>query len=139
LTGADEVVSKILLRWADGDWSKLDDTTIDNGLEDLDSTISGLYDSLVTLGEVDNYNDAVQRLIAGKTTYQQFLSQIEDLGIKLPEAFSATYEEEFSKVADLTSKALTAHGFGEVANSLSQNVPQIYQSVITSYAKQLRD
>lgn len=139
LTGVDEVASKTLLRWADGDWSKLDDVTIKNGLEDLDSTISGLYNSLITLGEVDNYNDAVQKLTAGKTTYQQFLAQVEELGIKLPEAFSATYKEKFSKVADLTSKALTVHGFSDVANSLSQNVPQIYQSVITSYAKQLRD
>lgn len=139
LTGIDEVASKTLLRWADGDWSKLDDVTIKNGLEDLDSTISGLYNSLITLGEVDNYNDAVQKLTAGKTTYQQFLAQVEELGIKLPEAFSATYEEKFSEVANLTSKALTVHGFSDVANSLSQNVPQIYQSVITSYAKQLRD
>lgn len=139
LTGIDEVASKTLLRWANGDWSKLDDVTIKNGLEDLDSTISGLYNSLITLGEVDNYNDAVQKLTAGKTTYQQFLAQVEELGIKLPEAFSATYEEKFSKVANLTSKALTVHGFSDVANSLSQNVPQIYQSVITSYAKQLRD
>ena len=139
LTGVDEVASKTLLRWADGDWNKLDDVTIKNGLEDLDSTISGLYNSLITLGEVDNYNDAVQKLTAGKTTYQQFLAQVEELGIKLPEAFSATYKEKFSKVANLTSKALTVHGFSDVANSLSQNVPQIYQSVITSYAKQLRD
>ena len=139
LTGLDEVASKTLLRQADGDWSKLDDVTIKNGLEDLDSTISGLYNSLITLGEVNNYNDAVQKLTAGKTTYQQFLAQVEELGIKLPEAFSAAYEEKFSKVANLTSKALTVHGFSNVANSLSQNVPQIYQSVITSYAKQLRD